>query len=60
MLRVFFRLNLPYGIAKNDKGEWRAFNREYMPWGFNDMNYKSLSGCDYTEYPVYIKFNGLS
>ena len=29
-LTDFFRINLPYGIRKNDKGEWVAFNREYQ------------------------------
>jgi len=35
MLSDFFRINLPYGIMKNDKNEWAAFNREYLPLGFN-------------------------
>jgi len=36
MLSDFFRINLPYGIERNDKGEWKAFNREYMPIGYNN------------------------
>ena len=35
-LTTFFGINLPYGIQKNDKGEWAAFNREYKPLGWND------------------------
>ncbi|MDR1501199.1 MAG: hypothetical protein LBT43_01920 [Prevotella sp.] len=35
MLSDFFRINLPYGLARNEKGEWMAFNREYKPLGFN-------------------------
>ena len=31
----FFRVNLPYGLKKNSKKEWIAFNREYMPLGWN-------------------------
>jgi hypothetical protein len=34
-LTDFFRKNLPYGIARNENGEWMAFNREYLPLGFN-------------------------
>jgi hypothetical protein len=34
-LTDFFRINLPYGIQKNDVGEWSAFNREYKPLGWN-------------------------
>lgn len=30
MLNNFFRINLPYGIAKNDNDEWMTFNCEYM------------------------------
>ena len=29
----FFRINMPYGMQRNDKGEWMFFNREYMPLG---------------------------
>ena len=36
-LTDFFRINLPYGIKKNDKGEWAAFNREYKPLGWNNV-----------------------
>ncbi|MGD1947305.1 MAG: hypothetical protein ACFB0A_13825 [Croceivirga sp.] len=35
-LNNFFRINLPYGIKRNEKGEWAAFNREYKPLGEND------------------------
>jgi len=37
MLGNFFRINMPYGIIRNENGEWMAFNREYMPLGFNDI-----------------------
>lgn len=29
----FFRINLPYGMVRNDKGEWCFFNREYTYLG---------------------------
>lgn len=29
----FFRINMPYGMQKNEKGEWMFFNREYNPLG---------------------------
>lgn len=29
----FFRINLPYGMIRNDKGEWCFFNREYTYLG---------------------------
>ena len=36
MIDNFFRLNMPYGIARNEKGEWIAFNREYNPLGVKE------------------------
>lgn len=39
-LRGFFRINLPYGIAKSkDSNKWVAFNREYKPLGVADDSY---------------------
>ena len=29
----FFRINLPYGMVRNGKGEWCFFNREYTYLG---------------------------
>ena len=57
MLDNFFRINLPYGIAKDADGKWMAFNREYLPLGFNDQSIKRLPGEDYHEYPIYTRFN---
>lgn len=56
MLIDFFRINLPYGIAKNDNGEWMAFNREYRPIGFNESSHKGLPGKDYQNLNVYTKY----
>ena len=60
MLNNFFRINLPYGIAKNENEEWMAFNREYMPLGFNNQEYKEHVGSSYTDKPIYTKFIGLT
>jgi hypothetical protein len=35
-LTDFFRINLPYGIRRNSKNQWIAFNREYLPLGGNN------------------------
>lgn len=34
-LNDFFRINFPYGIARDAQGGWYAFNREYMPLGWH-------------------------
>ena len=60
MLSDFFRINLPYGFAKNEKNEWMAFNREYMPLGYNDENYKRLPGNSYMDLPVYTSYKNIS
>jgi hypothetical protein len=60
MLNNFFRINLPYGIAKNENGEWMAFNREYMPLGFNNINSKGLPGSSYQDLPVYTKYEKIT
>lgn len=60
MLSDFFRINLPYGIAKNSIGEWMAFNREYLPLGYKDMDLKRDPGTSYSDLPIYTKFNGIT
>lgn len=39
-LSDFFRINLPYGIKRNSKNEWFAFNREYVPIGWNKKDHE--------------------
>lgn len=58
----FFRFNLPYGIAKNKKGEWMAFNREYMPLGFNNLKYSigNFPENEFKDLPIYTKFKGIT
>ena len=60
MLSDFFRINMPYGIAKNENDEWMAFNREYMPIGFNSVKEKGSPGHSYLDLPVYTKYLNLT
>ena len=60
MLNNFFRINLPYGLAKNEQGEWVAFNREYMPLGYNNTQFKSKPIENYGDFPIYTRFKGLT
>ncbi|REC40519.1 hypothetical protein [Chryseobacterium sp. 5_R23647] len=47
----FFKINFPYGIKVNNKGEWTAFNREYKPLGYSDskenVTEKDFKYCKY-------------
>ncbi|AZI38623.1 hypothetical protein [Epilithonimonas vandammei] len=47
----FFKINFPYGIKSNGKGEWTAFNREYKPLGYTDsvkdVSDKEFKYCKY-------------
>lgn len=60
MLSNFFRINMPYGIAQNEDGEWMAFNREYMPLGYNSLKYKQTPGKNYFDQPIYTKYKRLT
>lgn len=51
----FFRINMPYGMERNDKDEWFVYNREYKPLGWNTSRY-----VDTKEYPVFTKYKGLT
>ena len=51
----FFRINMPYGMRKNEKNEWFVFNREYKPLGFNTNEH-----IEYENYPVFVKYKGLT
>jgi hypothetical protein len=48
MLSDLFRINLPYGMLRNEAGEWMAFNREYKPVGFH-----TRERIEYGDYPVF-------
>lgn len=63
MLNDFLRINFPYGLLTNDQGKtWMVFNREYMPLGFNDHDYKKGSKKDHTllNLPIFSSFTGLT
>ncbi len=57
-LTDFFKINLPYGLKRNDAGEWFVFNREYMPLGWNKKDISNYN--DFKELPLYTKYNGLT
>ena len=59
MLSDFFRINLPYGIAKNKNGNWMAFNREYKPLGFNHPKWRGQPGEDYLDLPIYTNYGDI-
>ena len=61
-LTDFFRINLPYGIKRNKRGEWFAFNREYMPLGWNSTVHKKSISDDnvYSDYPIYTSYKGIT
>lgn len=58
----FFRINLPYGIAKNTKDEWVAFNREYLPLGWNNRESDDnlFEDGKYSNLPIHTKYNGIT
>lgn len=56
-LTDFFRINMPYGMKKNAKGEWFFFNREYVPLGWNQTSTKSIyDDKAFSDYPVFTKY----
>lgn len=61
-LTDFFRINLPYGMNKNSKGEWMLFNREYAPigWNKNEPAENVVHNGGNTNLPVYTKYKGLT
>lgn len=59
-LTDFFRINFPYGIAKNENDEWMAFNREYLPLGYNNYDDKQIPGRAYLDLPIYTKYKNVS
>ena len=61
MLSDFFRINMPYGFRINSKGECFAYNREYVPLGWNSDNDKeSFTKGKPTSLPIYTKYKGLT
>jgi hypothetical protein len=59
----FFRINMPYGIKKNNDETWFAFNREYVPIGWNSKeNAESIAtnSKPYESLPIHTKYKGLT
>lgn len=60
-LNNFFSINMPYGMFKNEEGEWAVFNREYKPLGIRDKksNVDIFLGKNIDDYPVFTKYRSL-
>ena len=55
-LNNFFTINFPYGIQRNEHGQWCAFNREYKPLGFNDR----IKRFNFENYPLYTNYENFN
>ena len=66
MLSDFFRINLPYGMVRDNSGRWMAFNRSYKPLGFNvndnipDLYPEHGGNTEKLSIPIYTKYDGLT
>lgn len=60
MLSDFFRINMPYGMAKNADGDWMVFNRAYTPIGFNDPQPEASPIEAFSNLPVYSQYKGIT
>lgn len=61
MLCDFFRINMPYGMKRNENNEWIFFNREYMPLGYNTVIHPSVNDTKaYDHLPLFTKYKGLT
>lgn len=62
-LTDFFRINLPYGIVRDSKGRWFAFNREYLPLGWNERENPPVDinsdGC-FENIPIHTEYKGIT
>ncbi|TSE07985.1 hypothetical protein [Aquimarina algiphila] len=54
-LNNFFKINLPYGMMKNQNNEWTCFNREYKPLSNKDI-FTNVDPKDF----IYSKYKGLT
>jgi len=48
-------VHLPYCVQRQDDGRYVVLNRDYKPLGFTSSNW-----IDYSEYPVAVRFKGLT
>jgi len=60
MLDKFFKINLPYGLIKNENNEWAVFNREYQPLGFTIRENGSIPQGSFDHLPIHTKYNRLT
>lgn len=54
----FFRINLPYGLQKDNEDRWTVFNREYLPLSNIDVHTEFVE--DETEKYVFTKYSGMT
>lgn len=60
-LNYFFAINLPYGIERNEQGEWVAFNREYSPLGYTEKSSLKIEDeIEKTDTPLYCKYEDIT
>lgn len=58
----FFKINLPYGIRRNSSNKWFAYNREYLPLGWNNKEHDKgiLTDNVYGDNPIYTEYKRLT
>ena len=61
MLTDFFRVNMPYGMRRNENQEWMFFNRDYMPIGWSSTKRTGGEPEDTTfdDIPVYARYKNV-
>ncbi len=61
-LSNFFYINMPYGMKRNDDGEWFVFNREYLPIGWSNKKDERALKYDgeFGGIPIYTRYKSLS
>lgn len=56
-LSNFFRVNMPYGMMRNDHKEWFVYNREYLPLGWSKS---TLGNLDRNSASFYTSYKGIT
>jgi hypothetical protein len=56
----FFFINMPYGMERDDKGQWFVFNRLRLPLGWNAEHPDMDPVHGYYGVPVYAAYEGLT
>lgn len=52
----FFRINMPYGMYRDENGRWMVFNREYLPLGYTEGT--GVPSGDFSHLPIWTKYRG--